>query len=223
MEQEPICTEYAEIEEDDPLSGGGGSDPGGFPSEEPGECNQDPYGPVVPCEEDGTGGGTSIPPPPDPCEEEDPPAYCECEVTGYPVLDNLALQSIGEDLWAKQDSSNEEQGGFLYQDTFDEWRFFELKADWVPVRTLTSMTFEVPSELPSGSVLVHTHPSMQSAIDEFGIDFEYNHNPSPDDSTGIVQLNDNHGVAYGVILDPVYRILYDSDGSVITKSQRCGY
>lgn len=33
----------------------------------------------------------------------------------------------------------------------------------------------------------------------------------------------SHIVPYGVIIDPVYRILVDSSGNEVTRAQRCGY
>lgn len=209
----PFCAYYVYVEEDDP---GGGGD--GYPGDDPGEC--DPAG-TEPCFD---GGGGSIPPPPepDPCEEDNPPAYCECEDTGNSVLDNTVLQIISEHLWDKQTSSQEEQGGFLYKNVFGDWQFFELEGDWVKKRTLTRLEFYVPSNLPEGSIYIHTHPS-QSSLTRFGITNKYQHKPSEDDSGAMVQISSNHGVAYGVIVDPVYRILVGPDGNEITRTTRCGY
>jgi len=175
-----------------------------------------------PCYDDG--GGGSIPPPePDPCSESNPPLYCQCEDTGNSVLDNQALQMVFEDLWNKQLNSNKEQGGFLYEnDLTDEWQFFELTDNWAEKRTLTELWFYVPPNLPEGSIYIHTHPT-QSSLTEHGITFEYEHVPSQDDRDAMAHMSSNHSVAYGVIIDPVYRILVGPDGNVITKETRCGY
>ena len=80
----------------------------------------------------------------------------------------------------------------------------------------------MPSNLPEGSIYIHTHPT-QSSVTNFGINRKYEHKPSDEDSTAMVQMNNNHGVAYGVIIDPVYRILVGPDGNEIMKVSRCGY
>ena len=36
-------------------------------------------------------------------------------------------------------------------------------------------------------------------------------------------MSSNYGVAYGVIIDPLYRILVGADGKEIMKANRCGY
>lgn len=108
------------------------------------------------------------------------------------------------------------------RDLTDEWQFFELTDNWVDVRTLTRLEFFVPSNLPEGSIYIHTHPT-QSSLNKFGINFEYEHKASAADSTAMVQMSSNHGVAYGVIIDPVYRTLVGPDGSEITRAVRCGY
>lgn len=208
------CVQY--VYEDDSPGGGGG---GGYPGPDPGEC--DPMG-TEPCY-DGPGGSQPPPPSPDPCEGSNPPIYCQCPVTtGYSALDNRALQMVYEDLWGKQASSNEEQGGFLYMNELGSWQFFELKGPWVEVRTLTEIRFFIPSGLPSGSIYIHTHPT-QEALTDFGITNEYQHTPSTPDSLLMVRMSSNNGVAYGVILDPVYRILVGPDGIEVTKVNRCGY
>lgn len=33
----------------------------------------------------------------------------------------------------------------------------------------------------------------------------------------------DHVVDYGLIIDPLYRIVYDSDGNTVIKASRCGY
>ena len=210
------CIDY-ELVYNGPIGGGGGG--GGFPGDDPGEC--DPMG-TEPCYDDG--GGGSIPPlEPDPCSESNPPLYCQCEDTGNSVLDNQALQMVFEDLWNKQLNSNKEQGGFLYEnDLTDEWQFFELTDNWAEKRTLTELWFYVPPNLPEGSIYIHTHPT-QSSLTEHGITFEYEHVPSQDDRDAMAHMSSNHSVAYGVIIDPVYRILVGPDGNVITKETRCGY
>ena len=80
----------------------------------------------------------------------------------------------------------------------------------------------MPSNLPNGSIYVHTHPT-QSSLTNFGITFEYQHKPSEQDSAAMVQMSSNYGVAYGVIVDPVYRILVGPDGNEIIQTTRCGY
>lgn len=178
---------------------------------------------IVPYKADGPGG--SIPPPPpdsNPCDGNNPPMYCQCQNVGNSVLDNQVLQMTFEDLWSKQLSSNKEQGGFLYKNVAGDWQFFELEGDWVEERTLTRFELYIPSNLPEGSIFIHTHPT-QSALTRAGITYEYQHRPSPDDSTAMIHMNNEYGVAYGVIIDPVYRILVGPDGNEITKATRCGY
>ena len=114
IQSEPICAYYVYVEGPDSGGDGGG---GGFPGDDPGEC--DPMG-TEPCFDGGGGGSIPPPPPPDPCEENNPPAYCECEDTGNSVLDNTALQIVSENLWDKQASSQKEQGGFLYENAFGD-------------------------------------------------------------------------------------------------------
>lgn len=210
------CLSY-EFVHNEPIGGGGGGG-SGTPGHDPGEC--DPMS-TEPCH-DGPGGSEPPPPEPDPCEEDNPPAYCECQETGNSVLDNKALQMVYEDLWDKQLDSNEEQGGFLYENALGDWEFFELTGDWVEIRTVTSMWFHVPSNLPEESIFIHTHPT-QSSLEKHGITFEYEHEPSQDDRDAMNFMSSNHGVAYGVIIDPDYRILVGPDGNVITKEPRCGY
>jgi hypothetical protein len=209
------CITY-ELVYDDPVGGGGGS---GGPSDDPGEC--DPTG-TEPCYNDG--GGGSIPPPePDPCDGNNPPLYCQCVETNNTILDNKALQMVFEDLWTKQINSNKEQGGFLYQNELNgNWQFFELTDNWVKKRTYNKLVFYVPTNLPTGSIYIHTHPS-QNTLSTFGITRTYKHKPSDEDSVAMIKMNTDYEVAYGVIIDPFYRILVGPNGKEILKVARCGY
>lgn len=205
-----------------PPNGGGGGicttcEPGDNPNDNDGDelC---PLGQIA----DGNGGCIGEEDP-DPCLEPNPPLYCQCQDTGNTILDNRALQIEFDDMWNKQLNSNKEQGGFLYENNLTgDWQFFELTDSWVDVRTITRLEFFVPSNLPNGSIYIHTHPT-RSSLENYGITNEYIHGPSDDDRAAMVYMNDKYGVEFGVIIDPEYRILLGSDGDEITREDRCGY
>lgn len=136
------------------------------------------------------------------------------------MLDNKALQAVYEDLWNKQNSSDKEQGGFLYMNELNSYSFFELTDQFVTVRTKYKLEFHLPSGLPPGSIYIHTHPN-ENNITDFGIINRYKHKPSDEDKDMIEQMD--HVVDYGLIIDPLYRIVYDSDGNTVIKATRCGY
>ncbi|MFO7845083.1 MAG: hypothetical protein R6V27_00870 [Balneolaceae bacterium] len=221
---EPDCYGW-DCEPIDPTGGGGSYDPD--------DPNEDPTDTECPGEDEGEDHGqdegnltldsTCNEEEEDPCEEDNPPLYCECEDTGNVVFDNQTFKMGLEDLWNKQLDSNKEQGSFFYENELTgDWQFFELIEPWVKRQTLTRLEFSVPSGLPEGSIYIHTHPT-RSSLENYGITNEYIHGPSDDDRAAMVDMNNKHGVEYGVIIDPDYRILIGSDGNEITRENRCGY
>lgn len=151
------CITY-ELVYDDPVGGGGGS---GGPSDDPGEC--DPTG-TEPCYNDG--GGGSIPPPePDPCDGNNPPAYCSnpCQ-TNDPIINNIGVQVTFERLWDESKTNLSidqrlEQGGFIVQNPNNEFGFVNFPSDWQRLACEIVLPDSFLNSVPLNTIgIVHSHP-----------------------------------------------------------------
>lgn len=209
------------------IGGGGG---GGFPGGNPGEC--DPLG-TEPCYDDG-GGGSILPPEPDPCEEDNPPAYCEnpCE-TGDPILDDEGIQIGFEYMWIDSnygsnsnpnpESQREEQIGFIVPNGFGGYQLQRLSSSFITDAGPCAASFKAPANLPEGTILVHIHPYSKGNSQNHcipGRTLEYDNVPGVEDRPTLDIL----GLDQGIILDADKVIQFTpNESEQPTLINRCGY
>ncbi len=220
---------------EDPWPPGGGGDPG----EEPChlcDMRDDCDDPTELCFEDGHGGGFPIPR--DPCQEENPPAWClnRCE-TGDALLDRLVFQEEAEALWLeaygppgqpRDQSARIENGSWIYELASGALQFERMNASHVTSCTMRGIS------MPSGSNLIgvlHSHPFSDGevvgdpnclAARNYSNPVSYHKGPSRADSTLANHPNIDAPI---YILDStsVYLLEPGHNRSDAVEHNRCGY
>lgn len=223
-----------------PPGGGGGIGGGGG-----GDCC-----PTPPCEEpcfNPPGGGgepvhdTTTIETENPCESASPPDYCDeagsCfdrsigNSTHEKIMEHLENQGALNQLWTdsnfnQSESSRLEQGGFLVPNSYnDDLTFQRLQPSNVTQQTPCKLRFQAPSDLPDGTIYVHTHPytngEQQNHCDT-PIPVEYDNEVGVEDRPALQQMTLNEGL----ILDADKIIFYKADGNDpegYATYDRCGY
>ena len=217
---------------EDPWPPGGGGDPGCW-----GDCDYDNCDhPAEFCFEDGQGGG--FPPMPrDPCQEPDPPAWCNnrCEI-GDDLVDRRSFQeeaerlfelSYGENMPLPQDQRNE-YATWVYELPGGGLHFEEMSA------TATSCTMSATSP-PTAEynliAILHTHPFVDREIitdprclavrDPLPEGYNYKY-----DSANASRKDSGVAIQFGVpiyILDAEVIRKVTTDGLISPPIDRCGY
>jgi hypothetical protein len=225
------CIEYTYVSENDPGSGGGPGDP----SDDPGEC--DPMG-TEPCFDDG--GGSVPPPEPDPCDDDNPPTYCEnpCE-TGNSHVDAIESQITMDNGWIASygsennplphDQRNEKM--FIIIDKNSHFDFTEIEPNDVSSCHFIASGISIPSNAIG---FFHTHPyapdeliTDQRCLDYRGWDVEtygYPKYNAENVSAGDSALVSATGLPIYVIDNEKIRTIDPSDPSEYSDTDdRCGY
>lgn len=207
---------------------GGGDDGGDSP--EPCQNRSDPN-----CGPTGGGGGSTTPPP-NPCEESDPPAYCNdpCQ-TGIPIVDSITNQIVFEQLWEYSNvddailSNRSEQGGFITEESDGTYGFTPFPSDWQYAACSISPPSDWINDLPQNTVAyVHTHPFFtgEDTRPVCGSDGDesYTSGASQEDYETLVAMANqlsNYNIK-GIVIDGGGITVFDALQNINTEN-RCGY
>ncbi|WP_022836230.1 hypothetical protein [Salisaeta longa] len=138
-----------------------------------------------------------------------------------------ALNQLWEDSNFNQPERNRaEQGGFLVPNGYnDGFTFQRLQPSQIIDTTPCKLEFTASSDLPRGTIYVHTHPytnGEQQDYCETPIPVGYENEVGVDDRPALVQMNLNKGL----IIDADKIILYTAEGNSTNgyaTYNRCGY
>ena len=170
---------------------------------------------------DGEGLGC-VDPDPDPCEISDP-EFSFLNTTSFAQGAQLLWDVSNADAPLYEDRQETVGVGF-YNDS-QEWTTQAITQDhFYSLRSWdTARGPAIPaSNFPSGAVHIHTHPFQPGETyreSETRLPVRYETGVSESDRRLLAQL----GYEHGIYLDKTYIVVYDRDGEIVRKYDRCGY
>ena len=174
-----------------------------------------------------------------PCEGPNPPDYCDEAGSCFDaniandnhedVLETLENQGALNQIWTdsnfdQSEVNRVEQGGFLTPNNYnDDFTFQRLQPSQITQQTPCKLGFQAPSELPDGTIYIHTHPyedgERQNACPTSP---KYDNEVGVEDRSALQQMN----LEEGLIIDGDQTIFYEADGNDpdgYATYDRCGY